>query len=420
MFNADVQRIEKEIRELNRFNSTPEYGTTRVLFTEPEVRGREYIVQLMKDAGLDVSFDGAGNIFGTLAGSEKNLAPVWTGSHCDTVLNAGMFDGMAGVIGGIEALRLIKESGAPHRRSITVVMFTSEEPTRFGLSCLGSRALAGRLDEEGTKKLSDENNVTLWEELDRLGYLKYGFDKVKKKPGDVFACVEMHIEQSSSLEKCGRTIGIVKTICAPANYEIEITGTQSHAGGTPMDSRSDAFCACCELSLEAEKLAKESSGEYVTATVGRVTVVPGAVNVIPGYVRMSLDVRYTDTESLNRLMDGIKAKISQVEKERGVSVKITELNSDTPAQCNEKIMECIRNACEGYGYSEKTCISGAYHDSLMVSDFAPVSMIFVPSRGGISHSPEEWTDFEDIAKGANVLAQTLLEVSDIDSLQDGN
>lgn len=414
MFNSDKNIIEKGLRDLNEFNSTPEYGTTRVLFTPPEIKGREYIVNLMRETGLEVTVDGAGNIFGTLKGTDSSLAPVWTGSHCDTVLNAGMFDGMAGVIGGIEALRQIKLSKKPHRRDISVVMYTSEEPTRFGLSCLGSRMLAGKLDADGAKQLTDKDGITLFDKLGELGYpvseLESG--KVVKKKGEIYAAVEMHIEQSASLEAEGKTIGIVKTICAPANYEIKVTGVQSHAGGTSMADRTDAFTASCEIALEVERLARESKGEYVTATVGRVSVVPGAVNVIPGFVQFSVDVRYTDIENLYEILDGIKAKIAQVEKDRGVKVEITEQNSDIPAHCSPQIRESIEKYCKEYGYSYKDCISGAYHDSLMVNLFAPVAMLFVPSKNGISHSPDEWTDFEDIAKGTDILAEVLLETAE--------
>ncbi len=411
MFQADAKRIETHLRRLNEYNSTPEFGTTRVLFTEPELEGRSYIIGLMKELGLEVTQDNIGNIFGVLKGTDSALAPVWTGSHCDTVLNAGMFDGMAGVIGGIEALRQIKESGLEHKRDIAVVMYTSEEPTRFGLSCLGSRALCGKLTAKDAKELFDKDGKTLWQVLKDLGCDADNIGQVQKKKGDVFAAVELHIEQSSSLEKAGKTIGAVKTICAPANYEITIKGVQSHAGGTSMADRRDAFTAGCALALELERLARQSSAEYVTATVGRVNVVPGAVNVIPGEVQMSVDIRYTDIEALDEIMYSINEAIARTEKERGVSVTVNCLNRDIPAHCDKGIISSIKANCERYGYSYKDCISGAYHDSLMVNAFAPVAMIFVPSRNGISHSPEEWTDFEDIAKGTNILAEVLLETA---------
>lgn len=417
MFIANLERIKMGIEGLNQFNSTPEYGTTRVLFTEPELKSREFIKCLMAENELEIYEDSIGNIFGTLKGSEPELPPVWTGSHIDTVLNAGMFDGMAGVIAGIEALKMIKESKIPHKRNISAVVYTSEEPTRFGLSCLGSRAMAGKLDLESTKSLTDEQGKTLYEVLDNLGYDLEKFKNVKKEKGKVFAAVELHIEQSSSLEKENKTIGVVKSICAPANYEVVVKGIQSHAGGTSMKDRVDAFTATCEIALEIEKLARASTGEYVTATVARISVVPGAVNVISGLVQFSIDVRYTEMESLTEIMDKVKIKISEIKKNRGVEIEIQELNKDIPTQCNTEIISILNTNCDKYDYSHKSCISGAYHDSLMVALFTPVAMIFVPSKNGISHSPTEWTDYEDLVKGTNILAETLLSIANKEVLE---
>lgn len=207
-----------------------------------------------------------------------------------------MFDGMAGVVSGMEALKIIKESGEFHKRNIVVVVYTSEEPTRFELSCLGSRAMAGKLSLEDTKKLEDKDGNTLYGTLKDLGYDLNKYDDVKKNPGEVYAAVELHIEQNDVLDKAGIPIGIVKGICAPTNYNVIIEGCQSHAGGTSMSERADAFAAASELALLTERLAKESKGEYVTATVGRVKVFPNAVNVISGYTEISIDIRSIDLE----------------------------------------------------------------------------------------------------------------------------
>ena len=234
LIKADPCRIKTQLETLRTFDSRPDQpGTTRALFTDAEIKARDYVKGLMREVGMTVSEDSIGNIFGTLEGTEPELSPVWSGSHIDTVLNAGMYDGMAGVIGAIEACRMIKESGAEHRRSIKAIVFTSEEPTRFGTGCIGSRAMAGHLSLEETKELKDDDGISLYDELVRLGYDLSAYDNVRKHTGDVFASLEMHIEQAPVLEQLGLPIGVVEGICAPTYIHCCITGEQKHAGSTP-------------------------------------------------------------------------------------------------------------------------------------------------------------------------------------------
>lgn len=409
--HADKKRIENWIDGMNSFNSTPEYGTTRVLFTEPEIKNREYVKKEMKKLGLTVTEDAIGNIFATLLGSEPDKPPVWTGSHIDTVLNAGKFDGMAGVVCGMEALYLIKESGLVHKRNLTVVVYTSEEPTRFGLSCLGSRAMAGELTLEDTKKLQDKDGKSLYRVLEELNYNLSNFSKVRKQINDVYAAVELHIEQNNRMEKNRQSIGIVKKICAPSNYSVEINGCQSHAGGTDMTDRKDAFAAGCEMALLLEKLARDCPSEYNTATIGRVEVFPGAINVIPGLMRFSVDIRDCNMDTKQKLIEEWKKGSEAIAKKRCVEVTITEENNDVPLTCDENIVEKLCTICEEkhlpYGFH----ISGPYHDTLFVGRFTKAAMIFVPSKNGISHSPKEWTDYEELADGTDVLAKILLQLA---------
>ncbi|MDF2568009.1 MAG: Zn-dependent hydrolase [Oscillospiraceae bacterium] len=409
--HANAQNIKNWLEAINQFNSTLEFGTTRVLFTPSEIAAREYVKNEMLKLGMNVREDAIGNIFATYEGQDTSLPAVWTGSHIDTVLNAGMFDGMAGVVGGMEAVRLIKESGQRPKRSIEVIVYTSEEPTRFGLSCLGSRAMAGKLSLEDAKNLKDNDGNTFAEVLKSLEYNPVEFKNIPISKGSVFGAVELHIEQNGLLEENGLPVGIVKAICAPTNYSVEVYGCQSHAGGTSMDARRDAFTASCEVSLSLERLAKESESEYTTATIGRVEVVPNAVNVIPGTVKFSIDIRDIDFESKNILLNKLLKEISEIEQKRGVNITLIPENHDRPIRCDEKIVEVIRQSCENQGIAYQVMISGAYHDSLFVGEFAPVAMIFVPSKNGISHSPEEWTDYEDIAVGVDALAETLLTLA---------
>ncbi|MDM8143998.1 M20 family metallo-hydrolase [Megamonas hypermegale] len=408
---VNTGNIKMWLETINTFNSTPDFGTTRVLFTDEEVKAREYVKSEMRKLNLQVHEDAIGNIFGVLEGTRPDLPPVWTGSHIDTVLNAGMFDGMSGVVAGLEAVRLIQVNKLKHERSIVVVVYTSEEPTRFKVGCLGSRAMAGKLDAEAAKKLVDDGGNTLYDVLQKLGFPVQDFDKVPVKKGSIYAAVELHIDQNGVLEKAGKPIGIVKTICAPSVFEVEVIGRQSHAGGTTMKDRQDAFMATAEIALALEQLGRTSQSEYTTVTIGRVQVIPNAVNVIPGKVVFSIDIRDCDYDYKNDLIAKLKNRIKEIADKRNVKVNLTQYNNDYPMKCDENIIKKLENACEKENTPYIKTISGAFHDSMLVGEFAPVAMIFVPSKNGISHSPEEWTNFADIAAGTDVLADTLIELA---------
>lgn len=409
--NDNIGNIKRMLEELSRFNSTPEFGITRVLFTPVELQGREFVKNEMRKLELDIEEDSIGNIYGIYKGSEPELPQVWTGSHEDTVPNAGMFDGTVGVLGGLEAVRIMKEAGFRPKRSIVVVLYTSEEPTRFGIGCLGSRALSGRLSLEETKLYTDADGNSLYDVLKSLGYDTSTFDQIEARGKNIYASVELHIEQSKILDREKVPIGIVKTICGHSNFEIEITGCQSHAGATSMEDRRDAFCAASEITLELEKLAGTSTSEYTTVTVGKVQVVPNASNVIPGKVNFSVDIRDCDFDSKQQLTCAMRNMISSVAQKRNVSAVIADGNNDYPVSCDKKLIGIIEESCRKRKLEYRKVISGAFHDSMMMGLIAPVAMIFVPSRNGISHSPDEWTDFEDIANGVFVLADTLMELS---------
>ncbi|MCI2106643.1 MAG: M20 family metallo-hydrolase [Intestinimonas sp.] len=409
--HADAGWIRRRLEKINTFNDTPEFGTTRVMLTETELSCREYVKREMRDLGLEVTEDTVGNIFGAWRGREPSLAPIWTGSHIDTVLNAGMFDGMAGVVAGLEAVRLLKNAGEHPRRTLVVVVYLSEEPTRFGLSCLGSRIMAGDLDERAIRTLKDKDGETLYDLLSRLGFTPEHLAGAVKRPGEVHAALELHIEQSANLERRGKRLGLVQAICAPTNLTVTVTGRQSHAGGTSMADRRDAYMAAAEMSLTLEQLAREADKQsYTTGTVGVVSNIPGAVNVIPGKTVFSIDIRGADFAVKDAMLSKLRASFLKIAEKRDVSVELVLENHDVPARCDGRLLEVLRLACGSTPYLET--ISGAYHDSLFVARFAPVAMLFVPSRNGISHSPEEWTDFEDIALGAQVLAAAMLQIGD--------
>lgn len=411
MNRADKKQIQAWIDGMNQFNSTPDFGTTRIVFTKPELKNREYVKEEFEKLGLLVKEDAVGNIYATLKGSDPSLKPVWTGSHIDTVPNAGKFDGMAGVACGMEAVRLMKESGITNKRDLTVVVYTSEEPTRYQLSCIGSRTMSGNLTLEDTRHIFDLSGRSLYEKLTELQYDLSEFGKIRKYPGDVYASVELHIEQNNRLEKAGLPIGLVKKICAPSNYLVEVTGVQSHAGGTDMEERKDAYAASCEMALALEQIARECPSEFNTATIGCVRVVPDAVNVIPGKCIFTVDIRDCNMDTKQETIRRFTKVFEEIAKKRNVAISIEEKNNDTPLTCDAAIFGMLEQSCKELGLSYMDMISGPYHDSLFVGRFAPTAMIFVPSKNGISHSPEEWTDFEEIAQGADVLASVLYKLA---------
>ena len=406
-------RIARDLETLKSFNSCPEQeGITRMLFSDAEIAARDYVKSLMDEAGLIVSEDAIGNIYGVLAGSEPALPPVWSGSHIDTVRNGGMYDGTVGVMGAIEACRSIRENALAHRRSIVVVVFASEEPTRFGIGCIGSRAMAGHLSLEDTRGLIDEQGISLYDELDRLGYTELDYEKtVVKKTGDVFASVELHIEQAPLLEQIQCPIGIVEAVCAPTYIQVILEGQQEHAGSTPMHVRRDAMVAASKIVVELENLALAHGNEHTVATIGRLLAFPNSSNVIAGKVEFFIDIRDIDEKIKTDLTKKICAYIDTVAILRDLKAHYSVTADDVPHSCSAQIIGAIEKSCGDRGIPAKRMVSGAYHDSLLVAEFAPMGMIFVPSRKGISHDPAEYTDMDDIVIGTEVLADTLLMLS---------
>lgn len=414
---TDAARLNEQLETLAQYNSEPSQpGITRVLFDEQELLARDYIKGLMSEAGLEICEDPIGNIYGTLRGTDFSLAPVWTGSHIDTVLNAGKYDGPLGVLGSIEACRMIREAGIEHKRDITVVVFSSEEPTRFGSGCLGSRAMAGRLSLEETKKLVDDDGKSLYSILEELKYPLDEYDAVLKKEGDVFAYVELHIEQAGILEEKGLPIAAVTGICAPTDIHMTLKGQQKHAGSTTMDIRRDPVCAMAEIISELERLARSYKNDHTVATIGKIDVFPNASNVIAGSVSFSIDIRDIHMDDKSAIRDGILSFAERICAERGISMEYELLADDEPALCDRRVIAHIERSCEklGLGYLEKS--SGAYHDALHVAAFAPMGMIFVPSKDGISHDPAEYTSPEENAAGVDVLTETLITLACSDEL----
>lgn len=404
---AQKEIIEQKLTELASFNATPGKGITRVALSDEDMAARSIVKQWMNELDLEIREDALGNIFGRLSGSNSSLPPIWTGSHIDTVLHGGKFDGMIGVIGALEAVRLIKETESTTQRNIEVVVFTAEEPTAFGMGCLGSRAVAGELKQSDLQSLNNSRGATLYKQLKQSGFIPEDLPESIRSPDSIRAFLELHIEQGAVLESLNCSIGLVTTICAPTDLHVRIVGKQAHAGATPMNLRQDAFMAASEVALYIEELAVNSKSPHTVGTVGKVMVHPNASNVIPGEVNLTVDLRDSDFNTKDQILKEFYTFIKELEKRREVQIQVEQFNHDVPENCNSSIVDLLVEACEDRKIPFHKMVSGAYHDAMHIARIAPIGMIFVPSKDGISHNPKEWTETIDIVKGVNILTDTI-------------
>jgi ureidoglycolate amidohydrolase len=408
--SIDAARLSAELETLAAISEAPAPVVTRVVFSDSDLRAREYVKILCRDAGLEVREDAAGNTFARWNGIEPGLPPVATGSHIDAIPNAGRFDGTVGVLGGLEAIRALQRAGARPRRSIELIVFTSEEPTRFGIGCLGSRLLAGVLDASAGERLRDKESRTLDEVRSAAGF-GGSLSTVRLDSGHYSAFVELHIEQGPLLEQRQVTLGVVTAIAAPASLRLTIEGEGGHAGTVLMPSRHDAFLAAAEIALALENAAKSSGAIDTVATTGVCDVFPGVVNSIPGRVKLEIDVRDTVEQRRDVVLHGLQDACAEISGRRGVRVHSEIINADAPTECAPPVISALERAASAHGLPYDRMVSRAYHDSLFMARIAPTGMLFIPCRGGVSHRPDEYASPEAIGQGALVLAEALLELA---------
>ncbi len=401
-------RLDAEIEELAGISSWEAPAVTRVLFSEEDLAAREWLVGKFEAAGLVVRRDGVGNVFARWVGSEPELPAVATGSHIDAIPNAGRFDGVVGVLGGLEAVRRLQAEGFRPRRSIEIVMFTAEEPTRFGLGCLGSRLMSGALGVDEAAALTDGEGNSL-ERLRREVGCEGGLSDVLLEEGFYDSFVELHIEQGPILECEDVAIGAVEKIAAPAAFRVRIEGEGGHAGAVLMPVRKDAGCAAAEIVLGVERAAKESGSADTVGTTGVVRIEPGAINSVPVRATLEIDLRDTSLETRDAAEAAIRAAVADVASRRGVEISVETINSDPPAICDSGLVDSILHVAEVEGLSSMRMISRAYHDSLFMAQVCPTAMVFIPCRNGWSHRPDEFASSESIAAGVRVLAGVLRE-----------
>jgi len=399
-------RLQREIDELALISENPPPIVTRVLFSEADLRGRAFVKNLCREAGLILREDAVGNIFARWEGSDKLLPPVATGSHIDAIPNAGKYDGVVGVLGAIEAIRALQKTGFQPARPVELIVFTAEEPTRFGLGCLGSRLLGGVLSPEKAADLYDPDGKNL-EELRALAGFKGTLDSVPLKANCYAFFVELHIEQGPVLERENVSIGVVEKIAAPSTLRIQLTGAGGHAGAVPMLERHDAALAGAEIALAVEKAALTSGSPDTVGTTGIFRIAPGAVNSIPCQAWLEIDLRDTQITTRDAALKQIEIAAQATCKQRGIKLEMERLNVDPPAICDAALVKTIFEICRESGVSCKKMTSRAYHDSLFMAKICPTTMIFIPCRNGVSHRPDEYSSSEQVEKGVWVLAESL-------------
>ncbi|MCR6105507.1 Zn-dependent hydrolase [Salipaludibacillus agaradhaerens] len=407
--NINSDRLWRTLMELGKIGASCEEGegVTRLSLSREELEAKHYIYQLMKEIGLDAHMDAVGNVIGKLQGSEPQAPVVMVGSHTDTVFHGGRFDGALGVLGAIEAVRTIKEANIPLTHAIEIVSFTDEEGSRFGTGYIGSKAMAGML-KETIFDLKDKDGVSYRQAFIDAEFNPENYKDVIRQPGDIKAYIEMHIEQAKVLEELDLPIGIVTDIQGPVWLDVTLEGATDHAGATPMTMRKDVAVGVAEIVLAVENVALTYHG---VGTVGIIKLEPGAVNVIPGRTLFSIDVRHSDKGVRQQMVNDIYKKIEAVCKKRRLTSRIDVKKEVDPAVCSPKIVTLLEETCHGLRYPVKKLPCGAGHDSLIMSKVTDIGMIFVRSKGGISHNPKEWSSQSDCAIGTELLFHTLVKLA---------
>ena len=405
--HINAQRLQGNLEKLSEFGHNPEGGVTRLGFSQTELDARTYVIGLMKEAGLQVRTDAAGNIFGHRAGTAQ-LPTLLFGSHIDSVPHGGNFDGAVGSLGAIEVIRALNEGHLTTRHPLEVVIWTNEEGPHFGISALGSGVAAGALGPEILDR-KDEEGLTVADWLRRYGQDPSRLTEARIPRGSLAAIVELHIEQGPQLYETKVQIGVVQGIVGLRRWKCVATGFANHAGTTPMNRRKDALAAAAKELLAVRDVVRAEPGRQV-GTVGYIKAEPGAPNVIPGRVEFPVELRDLDAATIDRMWEHIQQRFAQTDKEEGVETRCAVINDIGPALSDPAIQSVIREAARSACLSTADMPSGAVHDAGEISRLAPMGMIFVPSRDGISHAPQEFSTWDDVANGTEVLYRAILSL----------
>jgi len=407
-FNINMKELDKQIEKIGNIGLSKENGIYRGLYTEEWDIAVKEIEVIMKEAGLVTYSDSVGNIFGKVNGTDKENGTILTGSHIDTVLNGGKYDGLLGILAGIAAIKHLIENYGPPKRTIEVVATCEEEGSRFNTSFWGARAILGQIGQGDTEKYYDKQGTKINDAM-----LKRGIDPQKIKDSirdDIKAFVELHIEQGGVLEEQGASVGIVEAITGIKQIYIHVSGKANHAGTTPMSLRKDAARTTAVM-IEEIGLIAENIGAPAVSTVGEIKIEPGAKNVIPGKATFSVDMRHPDKNKLNLMESNIIDKCKEIANKRGLTIDVHKLVDEAPVIMDVGLVKNLRVLAEIEGVNFHDMVSGAGHDASLFGKELPTAMIFVPSVCGKSHCPEEYTCMEDAIEGIKLLAELLYDLA---------
>lgn len=407
--SIDSERLKRDLLELAEIGRNAEdRGIYRMAFTEADMAAKQWLLDQLKVAGIPGRLDGATNVIARVGPKDPDLPAILIGSHTDTVPRAGMLDGALGVLCGLEVLRQLKAHEGKLSIPVELISFADEEG-RFG-GMLGSQAFSGLISPE-TLYQSDLDGVRLRDAMETRGLNAFDALGARRPPGSVAAYLELHIEQGPVLDRSGESVGIVEAITGLFKWLVRFRGEANHAGTTPMEMRRDAFMGLADFAHEIPRLLEENGGERSRATIGTARILPGAPNTVPGEVEFSLDVRDTDPAILDELANSFRKALSAIARRRELMLELEIQSRIEPIACDPRLVDRLEAAAKHRSLSWRRMPSGAAHDAQIVASIAPVAMIFVPSREGQSHSPGEWTDWEDIFAGAQLLHDTVSEMA---------
>jgi beta-ureidopropionase / N-carbamoyl-L-amino-acid hydrolase len=411
---VNKRRLMRDLNAIGRIGIGDHGAVTRLVFSIKELRSRQLLIHLMRQARLKIRIDGIGNITGRFEGTNPRAPAVLAGSHLDTVIHGGKYDGPVGVLGALEAIRTISENQITVQSPLEVVCFVGEESSRFGFSTLGSSLLAGEVKAKDLINAVDPRGTRLEDVLASLGISRRKLKSLKRDPKTLKAYLELHIEQGPILEAKGKRIGLVTSIAAPSRFRVVFKGQADHSGTTPMEMRKDALVASAHLIDYIEKIClKYSSMEKgrVVGTVGAMKIEPGVINAVPGRTELSVDIRSTSAQVKDRVARTVKDQARKIARQRSIGVDILSIREENPVPLDRRLLQLTREVCDQNGIDYEIMPSGAGHDAMQMAKITPAGMIFVPSKRGISHNPLEWTDPGDIALGTQLLMETMIRVA---------
>jgi N-carbamoyl-L-amino-acid hydrolase len=408
------RRLLRDLNAVSRIGIGDRGSVTRLVFSIKELRSRQFLIHQMRQIGLQIHIDRIGNIFGRLDGANAKAPALLVGSHLDTVIHGGKFDGTMGVIAALEAVRILKEQKLVLQSPVEVVCFVGEESSRFGYSTLGSSLVAGEIRAKDLAHAADAQGTKLEDILASMGIYRNNLRSMSRDPSTIRAYLELHIEQGPILEAKKKPIGIVTSIAAPTRFRVVLTGQADHSGTTPMEMRKDALVAASEFIVALEKICRRYSRMEkgrVVGTVGAIRIEPGVINAIPGKAELSVDIRSITAEAKRRVVRLVQARIREIARRRKIQVKILPLREEDPVPLDKWLIHLLKECCEMRNIAYEIMPSGAGHDAMQMAKVTPAGMLFIPSRRGISHSPLEWSEPEDICLGAQLLLDSVIRVA---------